>query len=171
MKIIQTTNSMAERKIGSITVIIGNMFAGKTSLLIEKYNQNKNYRRCLAFKPTLDDRYSETEIVSHNKESIKAIAITNIAEIEKYKDQFDTAYIDELHFFTRLDKKVGETNRYLNKLANEDKEIVCAGLTWDCFADEPFLGVSHLVATCEFPIRLFGRCDEPNCFERSTLQK
>src|SRR5207245_8513512 len=115
---------MTERKIGSITIIIGNMFAGKTSLLIEKYNQNKNYRRCMAFKPTLDTRYSEAEIVSHNKESIKAISIQNIQDIEKYKDEFDNAYIDEAHFF-----KSQNLNQCLNKLANEDKEIVIAGLT------------------------------------------
>lgn len=158
-------------KIGSITVITGNMFAGKTGLLIDKYNQNKNYRRCLAFKPTLDTRYSETEIISHDKKAIKAVPINSIRDIDKYKDQFDNAYIDEIHFFSREDKEGGEVNRYLNELANQNKELVIAGLTWDCFADKPFLSVAHLVATAEFPVRLFGKCDVENCYERSTKQR
>ncbi|CAI2172562.1 17523_t:CDS:10 [Funneliformis geosporum] len=133
---------------------------GKTGLLIERFNQSKNYRRCLAFKPTLDNRYSETEIVSHDKKSIKAIPIQTIREMEKYKDQFDNAYIDEIHFFSREDKEGGEVNRYLNELANQDKEITVAGLTWDCFADKPFLSVAHLVAMAEYPIRLFGKSED-----------
>ncbi|CAI2183197.1 1218_t:CDS:2 [Funneliformis geosporum] len=147
---MEEINSKKNHKIGSITVITGNMFSGKTGLLIAKYNQNKNYRKCLAFKPTLDTRYSETEIVSHDQESIKAIPITTIQEIDKYKERFDSAYIDELHFFSRNDQG-GEVNRYLNELANQNKEIVGAGLTWDCFADKPFLSVAHLVATAEYP--------------------
>ncbi|MCE8163002.1 MAG: hypothetical protein I3273_00415 [Candidatus Moeniiplasma glomeromycotorum] len=167
---MEAVNRGNNHKIGSITVITGNMFAGKTSVLIEEYNRNKNYRRCLAFKPTLDNRYSEVEIISHDKKSIKAIPIQNIQEIEKYKDKADNIYIDELHFFTRGDKK-GMINHYLNELANQNKEIVCAGLTWDCFANEPFLGVSHLMATAEYPLRLFGKCDIENCPERSTRQR
>lgn len=167
---MEEINRKKNHKIGSITVITGNMFSGKTSLLIAKYNQSKNYRKCLAFKPTLDTRYSETEIVSHDKENIKAIPITTIQEIDKYKDQFDNAYIDELHFFSRSDQG-GEVNRYLNELANQNKEVVCAGLTWDCFANEPFLSVAHLVATAEYPVRLFGKCDIENCPERSTKQR
>ncbi|KLL01704.1 MAG: thymidine kinase [Mycoplasmataceae bacterium RC_NB112A] len=158
------------KKNGSITVITGNMFAGKTSMLIDEYNRNKNYRRCVVFKPTLDNRYSETKIVSHDKKSVKAIPIQTIQEIEKYKSEADNIYIDELHFFAREDKR-GAVNHYLNELANQNKEIVCAGLTWDCFTNEPFLGVSHLMATAEYPIRLFGKCDIENCSERSTKQR
>src|SRR3954451_23387028 len=128
---MKEVNIKNNHKIGSITIITGNMFSGKTSLLIDKYNQNKNYRKCLAFKPTLDDRYSETEIVSHNKDKIKAIPINSIQDIEKYKGQFDNAYIDEIHFFKE------DVNTYLNNLASQNKEIVVAGLTWDCFADRP----------------------------------
>lgn len=153
-------------KKGSITVIIGNMFSGKTSLLIDKFNQNKNYRKCLAFKPTLDKRYSETKIISHDKKAIPAIPISTILEIEKYKNEADNIYIDEVHFF-----KGQNINQYLNELANQDKEIVLAGLTWDCFRDEPFLDVAYLVATAEFPIRLFGKCDIKDCYERSTKQR
>ena len=159
------------KKIGLINVIIGNMFSGKTSLLIDKFNQNKNYRKCLAFKPTMDTRYSETEIISHDKKSISAIPINSIQDIEKYKNQFENAYIDEIHFFSREEKEGGEVNRYLNELANQNKELVVAGLTWDCFADKPFLSVAHLVATAEFPIRLFGKCETDNCQERSVKQR
>ena len=158
-------NIKKNHKIGSITVITGNMFSGKTGLLIAKYHQNKNYRKCLAFKPALDDRYSEAEIVSHDKDKIKAIPINSIQDIEKYKDQGENIYIDEIHFFKE------NVNIYLNNLANQNKEIVVAGLTWDCFADKPFLSVAHLLATAEYPVRLFGKCDIENCPERSTKQR
>ena len=46
-----------------------------------------------------------------------------------------------------------------------------AGLTWDCFEDKPFLSVAHLVATAEFPIRLFGKCEIKGCYERSIKQR
>ena len=120
---MEEINRKNNHKIGSITVVVGNMFSGKTGLLIAKYNQNKNYRRCLAFKPTLDDRYSETEIVSHDKDKIKAIPINSIQNIERYKDQGENIYIDEIHFFKE------DVNTYLNNLANQNKEIVVAGLT------------------------------------------
>ena len=162
---MEEVNKKNNHKIGSITVITGNMFSGKTGLLIAKYNQSKNYRKCLVFKPVLDNRYSETEIVSHDKDKIKAIPINSIQDIERYKDQGENIYIDEIHFFKE------DVNTYLNNLANQNKEIVVAGLTWDCFADKPFLSVAHLVATAEYPVRLFGKCDIENCPERSTKQR
>src|ERR1700733_11333481 len=126
-------NSKNNCKIGSIKIITGNMFSGKTGMLIDEYNRHKNYRRCLAFKPVLDTRYSEAEIVSHDKKRIKAIPITTIQEIDRYKDQADNIYLDEVHFFKE------EINTYLNNLASQNKEVVVAGLTWDCFVNQPFL--------------------------------
>jgi len=120
---MEEVNKKNNHKIGSITVITGNMFSGKTGLLIAKYNQSKNYRKCLVFKPVLDNRYSETEIVSHDKDKIKAIPINSIQDIERYKDQGENIYIDEIHFFKE------DVNTYLNNLANQNKEIVVAGLT------------------------------------------
>jgi guanylate kinase/thymidine kinase len=158
-------NSKNNCKIGSIKIITGNMFSGKTGMLIDEYNRCKNYRRCLAFKPTLDNRYSESEIVSHDKKRIEAIPITTIREIDRYRDQADNIYLDEIHFFKE------EINTYLNSLANQNKEIVVAGLTWDCFADKPFLEVAHLVATAENPVRLFGKCEIENCYQPSTKQR
>ncbi|CAG8571295.1 9945_t:CDS:2 [Paraglomus brasilianum] len=118
---MEEVNKKNNHKIGSITVITGNMFSGKTGLLIAKYNQSKNYRKCLVFKPVLDNRYSETEIVSHDKDKIKAIPINSIQDIERYKDQGENIYIDEIHFFKE------DVNTYLNNLANQNKEIVVAG--------------------------------------------
>src|SRR4051794_20572552 len=107
---------------GSLTVITGPMFAGKTSLLIEKYNQLKNFRKRLVFKPSIDKRYSSINIVSHRGEEIKAISITNIEEIEQYKEQAEIIFIDEIHFFKP------NIVPYLEELIKQNKEIIVAGL-------------------------------------------
>src|SRR3954451_24840340 len=105
-------------KIGSLTIITGAMFAGKTSLLIEKYNQLKDSRKCLVFKPTIDKRYSSNNIVSHQGEEIKAVSITNIEEIEQCKEQAESIFIDEIHFFK------SNTIPYLEELIKQNKEII-----------------------------------------------
>ncbi|CAH1755876.1 13954_t:CDS:2 [Entrophospora sp. SA101] len=105
---------------GSLTIITGPMFAGKTSLLIDKYNQCKNYQSCLVFKPVSDKRYSLNDIVSHRGEKITAISITNIAEIEQYKEQAENIFIDEIHFFA------SDAVPYLEALAQQGKKIIVA---------------------------------------------
>ncbi|CAG8664356.1 10361_t:CDS:2 [Ambispora gerdemannii] len=107
---------------GSLTVITGAMFAGKTSLLIEKYNQLKDFRKCLVFKPSIDKRYDSNNIVSHQGEGIRAISITNIEEIEQYKEQAESIFIDEIHFFKP------NVVPYLEELIKQNKEIIVAGL-------------------------------------------
>jgi thymidine kinase len=62
------------------------------------------------------------DIVSHQGEKTKAISITNIAEIEQYKEQAENIFIDEIHFFE------SDTVSYLEELARQDKKIIVAGL-------------------------------------------
>ncbi|CAG8581120.1 5075_t:CDS:2 [Ambispora gerdemannii] len=113
---------LIKTSLSSLTVITGPMFAGKTSLLTEKYHQCKNYQPCLVFKPVIDKRYSLNDIISHSGEKIAAISITDIAEIEQYKEQEENIFIDEIHFFK------SDIVPYLEELAKQGKKIIVTGL-------------------------------------------
>ena len=88
-------------EIGSIEMITGPMFAGKSEELLRRINRLKYAKKnFLVFKPQIDNRYSETEVVSHSKRSSKAIAISKGEEIYNYyKDGIDAVCIDEVQFF------------------------------------------------------------------------
>ena len=88
-------------EIGSIEVITGPMFAGKSEELLRRINRLKYAKKkFLVFKPTIDNRYSETEVVSHSKRSSKAIAISQGKDIYKYfTDDINCVCIDEVQFF------------------------------------------------------------------------
>lgn len=141
---------------GLITVISGPTFAGKTKKLIECYhNLKKVNKKILVFKPTLDTRYSENEIVSHDKEKIPTLVVEDIKEIRKFLDQdTEVILIDEIQLFFS-EEVVG----FLNDLAKEGKEIIVAGLEWDDFANVPFSSVAGLLAAADKVIKLAGTCD------------
>src|SRR4051794_205354 len=110
---------------GSLIVITGPMFAGKTKKLIEYYYELKSKgKSILAFKPVIDERYSQTEIVSHDGEKISAVAIQNIEDIAQFLDKkTDVILIDEIQLFFSE-----EIAGYLDNLAKEGKKIVLSGL-------------------------------------------
>jgi len=114
----------SKEKIGYLKVIVGAMFAGKTTFLINEFNSIKTCRPCLLFKPELDTRYSQKEIVSHNQEKVKAFVIRNISDIESHllSHNFKDIFIDELHFFSP------DSYVYLEELAKRGIKVVASGL-------------------------------------------
>ena len=73
------------RSDGWIEVICGCMFAGKTEELIRRViRMDYAKKKYIIFKPTIDNRYSESEVVSHNKRKVNAICVTSSKEIDKY---------------------------------------------------------------------------------------
>jgi thymidine kinase len=110
---------------GLITVISGPMFAGKTKKLIEYYHNLKEAdKRILVFKPTIDKRYSQTEIVSHDNEKIPALAVKEVKEISQFLDQdTEIILIDEVQLFFS-DEMVG----FFDNLAKEGKQIIATSL-------------------------------------------
>ncbi len=123
---------------GSISVICGPMFSGKTSELIKrlKKQKNKNY---LVFKPEIDDRYEKDKIVSHDQKKLDAIKILESKEILNYikKDQNIIVGIDEAQFFDKNLPKI------CNRIANMGNTVIVAGLNMDSdgcpFGPMPFL--------------------------------
>lgn len=95
---------------GWIEVICGPMFAGKTEELIRRVNRmNFAKKKYLIFKPTIDDRYSLTEVVSHSQRKVKAINISQSSQIFDYiTTDVEAVVIDEVQFLTKeLSKYAG----------------------------------------------------------------
>ena len=138
---------------GSIEVICGPMFAGKSEELLRRINRliyaKKNF---VVFKPNLDNRYSETEVVSHNKKSHKAISISNSSELAKYiNDKTEAVCIDEVQFF---DEGIIDV---IEELANKGLRVIVAGLDMD-FKGDPFSVVASLLARAEEVTKLTAIC-------------
>ena len=102
---------------GRIEVITGPMFAGKSEELIRRINRLKYAKKnFLVFKPLLDDRYSETEVVSHRNRREKSIPISKPEEIYNYlKENTEVICIDEVQFF---DEKIIDI---IDELANKQR--------------------------------------------------
>lgn len=140
-------------EIGIIEMICGPMFAGKSEELLRRINRLiYAKKKFLVFKPKIDNRYSETEVVSHNKKSYKAIAIEKGSQIlDYYKEGIDAVCIDEVQFF---DDSIVEVCDYL---ANLGVRVICAGLDCD-FKNDPFPISAKLIAKAEDVTKLTAIC-------------
>lgn len=140
-------------KEGWIEVICGPMFAGKTEELLRRVNRMEyakiNYR---IFKPAIDNRYAEEEVVSHSGLGKEAIVVNNSKEILKHIDHNVQAIaIDEVQFF---DADVVKVCEYL---ANNGLRVIVNGLDMD-FRGEPFAIMTELLARAEFITKLTAIC-------------
>lgn len=138
---------------GVIEMIAGPMFAGKSEELLRRINRLVfAKKKFLVFKPTIDDRYSITEVVSHNKKKYEAIPIQKGSDILKYyKKGIEAIFIDEVQFF---DDSIIETIDYL---ADNGVRVICAGLDCD-FKNDPFPISATLLAKAEFVTKLTAIC-------------
>ncbi len=140
---------------GWLEVICGCMFAGKTEELIRRINVlSFAKKKIVIFKPRIDNRYSEKQIVSHSGTSIDCIVIDKAMDILDYvsKDSdIDVVAIDEVQF---LDKDVVEICDYL---ADQGKRVMVAGLDKD-FRGEPFGVMPELLTRAEFVTKLTAVC-------------
>lgn len=140
------------RKRGWIEVIVGSMFSGKTEELIRRLRRAEIAKQKVEiFKPTIDTRYSTTEVVSHNENSIRSTAIDNSSTILLLAGNMDVIGIDEAQFF---DENLVEV---CNKLADMGIRVIVAGLDMD-FRGEPFGPVPGLMACAEFVTKVHAVC-------------
>lgn len=149
------------KKNGWIEVICGPMFAGKTEELIRRVRRmdfaKKNY---IIFKPSIDDRYSINEVVSHNKRKVNAVNVTGVENIKEYiKDELEAVVIDEVQFF---EEAVVE---FAQELADAGYRVICAGLDSD-FRGIPFKNMANLLAMAESVTKLTAIC--PCCGSDAT---
>ena len=141
-------------KIGQIEVICGPMFAGKTEELIRRANRLQYAKKkYLVFKPTIDDRYSTTEIVSHSNYRKNSISVKKSDEILNYiTDEIHAVIIDEVQFFDENVINVAEW------LADKGLRVICGGLDCD-FRGNPFNIVAQLLSRAENVTKLSAICN------------
>lgn len=142
----------ADKK-GWVEVITGPMFAGKTEELIRRVKRMEYAKKqYMIFKPAKDTRYSKTEVVSHNKKSVKAINISHGSDIKRHlKDTTQAIIIDEVQFFDE------SLLKYVQEFAEAGYRVICAGLDTD-FRGEPFGVIAPLLAIAENITKLTAIC-------------
>lgn len=128
---------------GSIEVICGSMFSGKTEELIRRINRARIARQKIEiFKPAIDIRYSREDVVSHDKSSTNAHPVEHARVILHYAKDADVVAIDEAQFF---DNDVVDVAR---QLADEGKRVIIAGLDMD-YLGAPFGPMPNLCAIAD----------------------
>ena len=139
---------------GSVEVICGSMFSGKTQELIRRLKRLKvAKKKFIVFKPAIDIRYKKNKIVSHNKDSINATVVNNITEIQNLISDEEVIAIDEAQFFD-------ETLISLcNDLANNGKRIIICGLDMD-YLGIPFGIMPSLMAISDSITKLHAICSD-----------
>jgi len=140
------------KKSGWIEVICGSMFSGKTEELIRRLKRAEFAKqRVEIFKPTVDTRYADREVVSHNQNSITSTPVEYSSAILLLADDCDVVGIDEAQFF---DDGIVDV---ANQLANEGKRVIVAGLDMD-FKGRPFGPMPNLMATAEYVTKVHAIC-------------
>jgi thymidine kinase len=142
----------ATGKRGSIEVITGSMFSGKTEELIRRLRRAQFAGlKVEIFKPSLDKRYSETRVVSHDDKSIISTPVDNPSAILLLAGGVDVAGIDEAQFF---DNSIVDV---CNKLADDRIRVLIAGLDMD-FMGNPFGPMPALLAIAEYVTKVHAIC-------------
>jgi thymidine kinase len=137
---------------GWIEVICGSMFSGKTEELIRRLKRARIARQKVEiFKPAIDIRYHETEVVSHDANSIMSTPVQSASAILLYASEVDVVGIDEAQFF---DEGITEV---CNQLANRGIRVIVAGLDMD-FRGVPFGPMPALLAIAEYVTKVHAVC-------------
>lgn len=137
---------------GWMEVICGSMFSGKTEELIRRLRRAEMAGQNVEiFKPKIDIRYDEEEVVSHNQNKIRSTPVESSNEILLLGSTCDVVGIDEAQFF---DDGIVEV---ANQLANNGVRVVIAGLDMD-FLGRPFGPMPFLMATAEYVTKVHAIC-------------
>ncbi|MDO9510699.1 MAG: thymidine kinase [Bacteroidales bacterium] len=137
---------------GWIEVVAGSMFSGKTEELIRRLNRAKIAKlRVEIFKPMIDTRYHDVNVVSHNSNAIVSTPIETSSEILMYAHDIDVVGIDEAQFFD------DNLPQICQELANNGVRVIVAGLDMD-FLGKPFGPMPALMAMAEYVTKVHAIC-------------
>jgi thymidine kinase len=137
---------------GRIEVVCGSMFSGKTEELIRRLKRAKFARqRVEIFKPSIDTRYSDEEVVSHDQNAILSTPIDSSSSILLLASDIDVVGIDEAQF---LDEGLVQV---CNELANRGVRVIVAGLDMD-FRGVPFGPIPALCAIADEVTKVHAIC-------------
>ena len=141
-----------KEQFGWIEVICGSMFSGKTEELIRRLRRAQFAKqRVEIFKPSVDTRYDEANVVSHQGTEIRSTPVPAAANIRILADGCDVVGIDEAQFFD------DEIVAVCNDLANSGIRVIVAGLDMD-FKGKPFGPMPALMATAEYVTKVHAVC-------------
>ncbi|WP_435135929.1 thymidine kinase [Formosa sp. A9] len=141
-----------KEQFGWIEVICGSMFSGKTEELIRRLKRAQFAKQKVEiFKPSVDVRYNEDMVVSHDANEIRSTPVPAAANIPILADGCDVVGIDEAQFFD------DEIVRVCNDLANKGIRVIVAGLDMD-FKGNPFGPMPNLMATAEYVTKVHAIC-------------
>ena len=141
-----------KENLGWIEVITGSMFSGKTEELIRRLKRAQFAKqRVEIFKPKIDTRYHEENIVSHDRNEIHSTAVASPQEILLLAETVDVVGIDEAQFFS------DEIIDVCNELANKGVRVIVAGLDMD-FKGKPFGPMPFLMAIAEYVTKVHAVC-------------
>lgn len=140
------------RKSGCIEVICGSMFSGKTEELIRRLRRAQFANQKIAiFKPTVDNRYSDVEVVSHDFHKLTSTPIKDPADMLKVGPEVKVVGVDEAQFFGDSLVEVCQT------LANRGVRVIVAGLDMD-YLGQPFGPMPRLMAVAEDVQKVHAIC-------------
>ncbi len=141
-----------KEQFGWIEVICGSMFSGKTEELIRRLKRAQFAKQKVEiFKPQIDKRYDEDQVVSHDDNTIRSTPVPAAANIRLLADDCDVVGIDEAQFFD------DEIVTVCNDLANSGIRVIVAGLDMD-FKGNPFGPMPALMATAEYVTKVHAVC-------------
>lgn len=137
---------------GWIEVICGSMFSGKTEELIRRLKRAQFAKqRVEIFKPAVDTRYDDENVVSHDSNLIRSTPVASAEQIRLLTSEVDVVGIDEAQFFDN------EIIAVCNDLANKGIRVIVAGLDMD-FMGKPFGPMPALMATAEYVTKVHAVC-------------
>lgn len=140
------------RQHGWIEVICGSMFSGKTEELIRRIKRTQFANQTLLlFKPAIDNRYSENNVVSHQGNAVEAHLINHSSEILSLWKNEKVVAIDEAQFFDDGIIDVSHT------LASKGARVIIAGLDMD-YTGKPFGPMPNLLAIAEYVTKVHAIC-------------
>lgn len=141
-----------KKEAGWIEVICGSMFSGKTEELIRRLKRAKFAKQKVEiFKPSIDTRYDDVQVVSHDENAISSTPVPASSNILLLAQDVDVVGIDEAQFFDN------ELPNVCNQLANMGIRVIIAGLDMD-YKGKPFGPMPHLMAIAEYVTKVHAIC-------------
>jgi thymidine kinase len=148
---LENTDNRGRRQ-GWIEVVCGSMFSGKTEELIRRMRRAEFAKmKVEIFKPRIDSRYHEENVVSHNQASIRSTVVDHSSQLLLLTGDVEVIGIDEAQFFD--DGLPG----VCNQLANQGIRVIIAGLDMD-YMGRPFGPMPQLLAIAEFVTKVHAIC-------------
>ncbi len=150
---------------GSIEVICGSMFSGKTEELLRRLKRAKYAKLNITiFKPKIDTRYDKEKVVSHDDNFIDSLSVDCSSDIIQHSENVDVVAIDEAQFF--------DNNLYTvcNQLASNGIRVIVAGLDMD-FLGNPFGPMPNLLSVAEHITKVHAICVDCGAIANHSFRK